>query len=53
DQFNRKITEATIYATATNQTYTVPFNFTSNGMNKIIYRVSKGNWSKSGWILKQ
>jgi hypothetical protein len=22
-------------------------------MNKIIYRVSKGDWSKSGWLFKQ
>ena len=53
DQFNRKINEKIILVTVPNQTYTIPFTFTSNSMNKIIYKISKGNWSKSGWVLKQ
>lgn len=53
DQFNRKIQEVSLNAIVPNQPYTAQFNFTSNSMNKIIYRVSKGDWSKSGWLFKQ
>jgi IgGFc binding protein len=53
DQFNRKIQEMSVNVLVPNKSYTTQFNFTSNGMNKIIYRVSKDDWSKSGWIFKQ